>query len=92
MSIINNEHFLTEIAHFEIKMLKFFRDYFSHSHQGLSYTKNAPCLGINNFHIWYVIDMGISQFESLFLFKQKNHSLESNKRIEEIISVKLITL
>ena len=36
--------------------------------------KNAPCLGVNNFHIWHVIDMGISQFESLFLFKKKTIS------------------
>ena len=74
-------------------MLKFTRDYFAHSHQGLSCTKNAPCLGVNNFHIWHVIDMGISLFESLIIsFQQKNHSLESSKTIEEITSVKLITL
>ena len=74
-------------------MLKCARDYFSHSHQGLSRTKNAPCLGVNNFHIWHVIDMGISQFESLIIsFQEKNHSLESSKTIEEIISVKLIAL
>ena len=37
--------------------------------------------------------MGISQFESLIIsFQEKNHSLESSQRIEEIISVKLITL
>ena len=53
-------------------MLKYTRDYFSHSQQGLSCTKNVPYLGVNNFHIWHVIDMGISQFESLFLFKMKN--------------------
>ena len=53
-------------------MLKFTRDYFSHSHQGLSCTKNAPCLGVNNFHIWDKIDMGISQFESLIIsFEEK---------------------
>ena len=67
-------------------MLKFTRDYFSYSHQGLSCTKNAPCLGINNFHISHVIDMGISQFESLVIsFQEKNHSLESSKAMEEII-------
>ena len=74
-------------------MLKFTRDYFSHSHQGLSCTKSAPCLGFNNFYIWQVIDMEISQFESLFTsFQEKNHFLESSKTIEEIISEKLITL
>ena len=75
-------------------MLKFTRDYFSHSHQGLSCTKNAPCLGVNNFHIWHVIDIGISQFESLMIsFQEKKpHSLESRKTVEEIISVKFITL
>ena len=70
-------------------MLKFTRDYFSHSHQRLPCTKNAPCLGANNFHIWHVIDMGISQFELLIIsFEEKNHSLESSKTIEEAISVK----
>ena len=74
-------------------MLKFTRDYFPHSHQGLSCTKNAPCLEVNNFHIWHVIDMGISQFESLIIsFQEKNHSLESSKTTEEIIGVKLPTL
>ena len=74
-------------------MLKITRNYFSHSHQGLSCTKNVPCLGVNNFYIWHVIDMGISQFELLiFFFQEKNHSLEASKTIEEIISVKLITL
>ena len=65
-------------------------DYFSHSHQGLSFTKNAPCLGVTNFHIWHVIDMGISQFELLFLFKKKKPFLgiQQNK---EITSVKVIT-
>ena len=73
-------------------MLKFTRDYFSHSHRGLSCTKNALCLEVNNFHICYVIDMGISQFESLIIsFQEKNHSMESSKTIEEIISVKSIT-
>ena len=33
--------------------------------------------------------MGISQFELLIIsFEEKNHSLESSKTIEEIISVK----
>ena len=74
-------------------MLKFTRVYFSHSHQGLSCTKNAPCLGLNNFHIWHVIDMGILQFESLIIsFQEKNHFLESSKTVKEIISVELITL
>ena len=77
----------------KIKMLRFTRDYFSHSHQGLPCTKNAPCLEVNNFHIRHVIYMGISQFESLIIsFQEKNHSLESSKTIEEMISVKLITL
>ena len=61
-------------------MLKFTRDYFSQSHQGLSYTKNAQCLGVNNFHIWHVIDMGISQVESLFLFKKKTISWNPAKQ------------
>ena len=74
-------------------MLKFTRDYFSYSHHGLSCTENAPYLGVNNFHIWHVIDIGISQFESLIIsFQEKNHSLESSKTIEEIISAKLITV
>ena len=74
-------------------MIKFTRDYFSHSQQGLPCTKNAPCLGVNNFHIWHVIDMGISQFESLIIsFQEKKHSLESSKTVEEIISAKVITL
>ena len=71
-------------------MLKFTRDYFPHLHEGLSCKKNAPCLGVNNFHICHVIDMGIVQFESLIIsFQEKYHSLESSQTIEEIISVKL---
>ena len=74
-------------------MLKFSKDYFSHSYQGLSCTKNYLRLGVNNFHIWHVIDMEISQFKSLIIpFQEKSHSLESGKTIEEIISVKFITL
>ena len=69
-------------------MLKLTRDYFSHSHQGLSCTNNVPCLGVKNFYIWHVIDMGISQFESLIIsFQEKSHSLESSKTIEEIINL-----
>ena len=42
---------------------------------------------------WHVFDNGISQFESLIIsFQEKDHSLESSKTIEEIISIKLITL
>ena len=65
-------------------MLKFTRDYFSHLHQGLSCTRNAPCVGVNNFHNWHVINMGTSQFESLIIsFKKKtipgNPAKQSNK-------------
>ena len=65
-------------------MLKFTRDFFSHSHQVLSCTKNALCLGVNNFHILHVIDMGISQFESLTIsFQEKKAFLgiqQKNRR------------
>ena len=64
-------------------MLKFTADYFSHSHQGLSCRKNVPCLGVNNFHIWHVIDMGISQFESLFLFKKKTIPWNPAKQLKK---------
>ena len=89
MSIINNEHLLTYTDHFDalqtkLKCLNLLGTIF-HIH--------ARDIGVNNFHIWHVIDMGISQFESLIIsFQEKNHSLESSKTIEEIISVKLITL
>ena len=64
-------------------MLKFTRDYFSHLHQGLSCTRNAPYVGVNNFRNWHVIDMGTSQFESLIIsFKKKPFlRIQQNNRI-----------
>ena len=59
-------------------MLKFTKDYFSHPHQGLCCAKNVPCLGVNNFRIWHVINMGISQFESLINSFQEKKNIPWN--------------
>ena len=55
-------------------MLKLTRDYFSHSHQRLSCTKNAPCLVVSNFHIWHVESLIISfQEKKPFFGIQQNN-------------------
>ena len=77
----------------EVKLVIFTRDYFSHSHQGLFCTKNAPCLTLNNSLIWYAIEMGVSQNESLIFFLQMRYqALVFSKSLEEIIDEKLSTL
>ena len=50
----------------KVKLVIFTRDYFSHSRQGLSCTKYATRLTL----IWYAIEMGVLQNESLIFFPQ----------------------
>ena len=77
----------------EVKLVIFTRDYFSHSHQVLFCTKNAPCLTFNNSLIWYAIEMGVSQNESLIFFLQiRYQALVFSISLEEIIDEKLSTL
>ena len=77
----------------EVKLVIFTREYFSHSHQGLFCTKNAPCLTLNNSLIWYAIEMGVSQNESLIFFLQiRYQAFVFSISLEEIIDEKLSTL
>ena len=74
----------------KVTLVTFIRDCFSHSRLELSCTKYDPRLALNNSFIWYEIEMGASQNESLIFFPQIGYqALYFSIWVEKIINEKL---
>ena len=73
----------------EVKLIIFTRDFTSHSYQRLSCTKKAPCLTLNNFLIWYAIEMAAHRINLLQIGYQ---APDFSITLEEMTDEKLSTL